>query len=213
MGGKAMRVDPMERMESLVALERTLWARGQRCAGIDEVGRGPLAGPVMAGCVVLTADALIPGVDDSKKLSAKRRAMLSPLIVEGARFVGVGSVSAADIDEIGIANATRRAMEMAARGAACDVFLVDAVTGLTLPGQIRSIVHGDSTSYLIAAASIVAKVARDAYMEELDAIYPCYGFAKHKGYGTAAHIAALREYGPCPEHRRCFIRGILGADA
>ena len=208
-----MRVDPMERMESLVALERTLWARGQRCAGIDEVGRGPLAGPVMAGCVVLTADALIPGVDDSKKLSAKRRAMLSPLIVEGARFVGVGSVSAADIDEIGIANATRRAMEMAARGAACDVFLVDAVPGLTLPGQIRSIVHGDSTSYLIAAASIVAKVARDAYMEELDAIYPCYGFAKHKGYGTAAHIAALREYGPCPEHRRCFIRGILGADA
>ena len=208
-----MRVNPMERMERLIAKESMLWARGQRCAGIDEVGRGPLAGPVMAGCVIMAADALIPGVDDSKKLSAKRRAALSPLIVEGAGFAGVGSVSAADIDELGIAMATRRAMELAARGANADVYLVDAVTGLELPGEIISIVHGDATSYLIAAASIVAKVARDTYMEELDAQYPMYGFARHKGYGTAAHIAALREYGPCPEHRRGFIRGILGAGA
>ena len=179
-------------------------------AGIDEVGRGPLAGPVVTACVSIPADRLVPGVDDSKKLSEKRREALYEPLMAAADYVRLASVGPEVIAEINILNATKRAMEACGAEFTEGVFLVDAVTGLALPGEIRSLVHGDALSYMIAAASVVAKVTRDRYMVALDEKYPQYGFARNKGYGTAEHIAALRRYGPCPEHRRSFIRGILG---
>lgn len=193
------------RMEELLGLERGYWAHGLSVAGMDEVGRGPLAGPVVAACVCVPEAGVLPGVDDSKKLSERRREELAPLICAAAQFVGLGSASPERIDEINILNATREAMNMAARGCGCGIILVDAVEGLDCGCPTEAIVHGDATSYMIAAASIVAKVRRDALMREYDALYPEYGFARNKGYGTAEHIAALIKYGPCPIHRRSFI--------
>ena len=181
-----------------------------RIAGIDEVGRGPLAGPVVTACVSVPLGKLVPGVDDSKKLSEARREALYPLIVEAASYVKTAWVSPEIIDGINILNATKHAMEECAAEFDGGMILVDAVEGLRLPVESRSIVHGDAVSYMIAAASVVAKVERDRYMIELDEKYPEYGFRKNKGYGTAEHIRALREYGPCPAHRRSFIGGILG---
>ena len=194
------------KLERLTQVERELWAQGLRVAGIDEVGRGPLAGPVVTACVSIP---LVPGVDDSKKLSEKRREALAPLLFEAADYAETCFLPPGLIDEINILNATRRAMETCAAGFR-GLFLIDAVEGLRLPGEARALVHGDALSYMIGAASIVAKVARDRYMIELDAKYPMYGFARNKGYGTAEHIVALKRYGPCPEHRRSFIQKILG---
>ena len=199
-----------EKLERLTAIERPLWAEGRLLAGIDEVGRGPLAGPVVTACVSIPQDRLVPGVDDSKKLSEKRREQLYPLLLEAAEYVQTCFLPPEIIDEINILNATRRAMETCAAGFKGDLILVDAVEGLKLPCPARPLIHGDALSYVIGAASIVAKVARDRYMIELDAKYPMYGFARNKGYGTAEHIAALKQYGPCPEHRRSFIGRILG---
>lgn len=198
-----------EKLLRLTEIERGLWDEGFSIAGIDEVGRGPLAGPVVTACVSIPRDRLVPGVDDSKKLSEKRREALYPLLLEAADYAETCFLGPEVIDEINILNATKRAMETCAanfRG----VFLIDAVQGLKLPGEARPLIHGDALSYMIGAASIVAKVARDRYMVEQDALYPMYGFARNKGYGTAEHIAALRQYGPCPLHRRSFIGGILG---
>ena len=208
----AKRETAQEKLLRLTEIERGLWSQGiQRIAGIDEVGRGPLAGPVVTACISIPPDKLVPGVDDSKKLSEKRREALYEPLMAAADYVRLASVEPREIDEINILQATRRAMERC--GAEFDgLFLVDAVTGLTLPGEIRSLVHGDALSYMIAAASVVAKVTRDRYMVQLDTKYPEYGFARNKGYGTAEHIAALKKYGPCPEHRRSFIGGILGGD-
>ena len=203
------RETPQEKLERLTVIERELWAEGIRVAGIDEVGRGPLAGPVVTACVSIPQDRLIPGVDDSKKLSEKRREALCPLLLDAADYAQTCFIGPEVIDEINILNATRRAMETCAAGFAGGVFLIDAVQGLRLPGEARALIHGDALSYMIGAASIVAKVTRDRYMIELDEQYPMYGFARNKGYGTAEHIAALREYGPCPEHRRSFIGKIL----
>lgn len=200
-----MRETAQEKLFRLTRMEAELWACGARVAGIDEVGRGPLAGPVAAACVCIPEGRLVPGVDDSKKLSEKRREALYPLLVEAAEYVRTAFLPPEDIDRMNILAATRAAMEQCAAGFS-GVFLVDAVTGLHLPGEARPIVHGDALSYMIAAASIVAKVERDRYMVELDAQYPQYGFAQHKGYGTQAHYEALRAYGPCPAHRRLFIR-------
>ena len=178
-------------------------------AGIDEVGRGPLAGPVVTACVSIPKDRLILGVDDSKKLSEKKRESLYQPLLDAADYAETCWMPPSVIDEINILAATKRAMETCAadfRGH----FLVDAVTGLALPGPIQSVIHGDAACYMIAAASIVAKVERDRYMVEMDALYPEYGFARNKGYGTAEHIAALKQYGPCPIHRRSFIGKILG---
>ena len=125
--------------------------------------------------------------------------------MQTALFVGVGQASPQEIDEYNILEATKMAMRRAAENAPADVFLIDAVRGLGLPGEERGIIHGDAVCYSIAAASIIAKVSRDRQMEELEKLYPGYGFAKHKGYGTAQHIAALKAFGPCPEHRRSFI--------
>ena len=210
MKAKHPRETPEEKLWRLTEIERRLWAEGLRVAGIDEVGRGPLAGPVVTACVSIPQDKLVAGVDDSKKLSEARREALYPLLLEAADYAETCFLPPEVIDEINILNATKRAMETCAAGFAGGLFLVDAVQGLRLPGEARAIVHGDALSYMIGAASIVAKVARDRYMIELDAKYPMYGFARNKGYGTAEHIAALKKYGPCPEHRRGFIRGILG---
>lgn len=204
------RETPQEKLARLTQIERELWREGHVIAGIDEVGRGPLAGPVVTACVSIPMDRLVPGVDDSKKLSEKRREALYPMLLEAADYAETCFLGPEVIDEINILNATKRAMETCAAGFSGSIILIDAVQGLRLPCEARALVHGDALSYMIGAASIVAKVARDRYMIELDAKYPMYGFARNKGYGTAEHIAALREYGPCPEHRRSFIGGILG---
>ena len=183
--------------------------------GTDEAGRGPLAGPVVAAAVIMPLDEgnIIDGVDDSKKLFEKKREELYERILQEAKYARCVMLSAEEIDRINILQATKKAMEQAAEGAVGCVFLVDAVTGLMLPGEQQPIIKGDAKSHMIAAASILAKVTRDRYMREMDEKYPQYGFAKHKGYGTAEHIAAIREFGPCPEHRRSFLKNILGDKA
>ena len=205
-----MRETDAQRLQRMIQYETPLWDAGLRVAGIDEVGRGPLAGPVVTACVIVPRDRLVPGVNDSKKVAEKKRERLFDALMEAASYARTGWRGPRVIDEINILNATKEAMEEAAAGAEGAYFLIDAVTGLHLPGESTSLIHGDAMSFMIAAASIVAKVTRDRYMMELDAKYPEYGFARNKGYGTAEHITALKKYGPCPEHRRSFIRGILG---
>ncbi len=193
--------------------EKRLWQQGfGRVAGLDEVGRGALAGPVVAAAVVLPIMDHVPSalieVNDSKQLSAPKRLRLFDVICQAACGIGVGSVSAADIDVIGIAAATRRAMTQAltqlqASGIAADFLLIDFLT-LALPLPQKGIVRGDCRSLSIAAASIVAKVARDRWLIALHGDYPAYDFQHNKGYGTAAHLQALATMGPCPEHRRSF---------
>ena len=203
-----VREKPQEKLERLTRIERELWAQGKLIAGIDEVGRGPLAGPVVTACVSIPQDKLVLGVDDSKKLSEKKRESLFDALVSAADYCKTCFIGPDVIDEINILEATKRGMEDCGadfRG----VFLVDAVKGLSLPGEIEALIHGDAISYMIGAASIVAKVTRDRYMLELDKQYPMYGFARNKGYGTKEHIAALKKFGPCPEHRRSFIQKIL----
>ena len=179
--------------------------------GIDEVGRGPLAGPVVAGAVILPKDCDILYINDSKKLTAAKREELYDEIMEKAVAAGIGMVSPQRIDEINILQATYEAMRQAIAGLSVqpDLLLNDAVT---IPGvEINQvpIIKGDAKSVSIAAASILAKVTRDHMMVEYDTLFPEYGFAKHKGYGTAAHIAALKEYGPTPIHRRSFIKNFV----
>lgn len=183
--------------------------------GVDEVGRGPLAGPVVAAAVVL-GDEIPPGIDDSKRLTEKKRLLLAREIVRTARAFGVARVEAAEIDRLNILAATQEAMRQAiARvvrklGAPAGLVLVDG--NVLLPkyqGPQRTLVGGDHLSLAIGAASILAKVSRDLRMASLDKVYPGYDFAKHKGYGTAAHLKALRELGPCPEHRKSFkVKGL-----
>ena len=188
----------------LMSFEKTFRVSGM-VAGMDEVGRGPLAGNVVAACVVLPAEPLIDWVDDSKKLSESRREKVYDEIMRLALFVGIGQAGPAEIDEINILEATKKAMRQAAADIPADYFLVDAVKELGLRGREVAIIRGDATAYSIAAASIVAKVTRDRQLRKLDEIYPGYGFARNKGYGTKEHIEALKRLGPCPEHRRSFI--------
>ena len=195
------------RLGVLLRPERQLWKQGYHCvAGVDEAGVGPLAGPVVAAAVIFPPDAGIRGVDDSKKLTAATRVRLAEEIRAAALAVGVGVVPVEDIDRINIYHASLEAMRraVAALAVAPEYLLVDArrVPGLDVP-QL-SLVKGDARSFSIAAASIVAKVTRDAMMAELDVLYPQYGFRLHRGYGTAAHLDALQRYGPCPAHRRSF---------
>ena len=181
-------------------------------AGADEVGRGPLAGPVVAAAVLLPPGCLIEGVDDSKKLSERKREQLYERIREKAVAYGVGWVGPERIDEINILQATREAFVLAygAMEVKPDILLVDAVKGLAIPVRQEAIIHGDALCHSIGAASILAKVERDRYMRQQAALYPGYGFETHKGYGTAAHMAAIRQLGPCPLHRRSFIRKVWG---
>ena len=208
---KKKRETPQEKLIRLTQIENELWDAGKTIAGIDEVGRGPLAGPVVTACISIPRDRLVLGVDDSKKLSEKKREGLFDALREAASYCETCFIGPNEIDEINILNATKRAMERCGAGFR-GTFLIDAVTGLNLPGEIQPLIHGDALSYMIGAASIIAKVTRDRYMVELDAKYPMYGFARNKGYGTAEHIAALKQYGPCPEHRRSFIGKILGEE-
>lgn len=181
--------------------------------GVDEAGRGPLAGPVCAAAVILPPDLELEGLNDSKKLSEKRREALYPLICEQALAYGIAFASEQEIDELNILQATFLAMRRAVGqlGQKPDLALVD---GNREPDfgdiPVRTIVKGDSRSANIAAASILAKVTRDRFMLEQDAVYPQYGFVVHKGYGTQKHYAALREFGPCPIHRRSFLKKFYG---
>ncbi|MBT9775808.1 ribonuclease HII [Clostridium sp. MCC353] len=199
-----------QRLEAMKEYEYTYAACPYIC-GIDEAGRGPLSGPVAAAAVILPKDCEILFLNDSKKLSEKKRELLFEEIKEKAVSYGIGIVSPARIDEINILQATYEAMRTAVSQLKVtpDILLNDAVT---IPGiEIMQvpIVKGDAKSISIAAASILAKVTRDHMMAEYDAIYPEYGFAKHKGYGTAAHIQAIKEYGPCPIHRKSFIKNFV----
>ncbi len=199
----------LARLEAMTAYERSCEEKGRVCCcGIDEAGRGPLAGPVVAAAVVLPKDCRILYLNDSKKLSPKKRDMLYDEITAKAVAFGVGMASPGRIDEINILQATYEAMRQAIRqlGVVPDVLLNDAVVIPGIDTQQIPIVKGDAKSVSIAAASILAKVTRDRMMEEYDRLYPQYGFGTHKGYGTAAHIRALREHGPCAIHRRTFLK-------
>ena len=179
--------------------------------GIDEVGRGPLAGPVVAGAVILPEDCEILYLNDSKKLSEKKRVELDAEIREKAAAVGIGVVSHERIDEINILNATYEAMRMAIKdlGTEPDILLNDAVTIPEIDVPQVPIIKGDAKSVSIAAASIVAKVYRDDLMTRYDVLYPEYHFAANKGYGSSEHIGAIKTYGPCPIHRRTFIKNFV----
>lgn len=190
--------------------EYQLLAEGKRyIAGVDEVGRGPLAGPVVCAAVIMPLDDedLIIGVDDSKKVSEKKRNLLAEAIKSKAIAYKICQVEHDRIDEVNILNATKECMKLAVESLDVkpEVVLIDAVD-IDCGVETRSIIKGDAKSYVIGAASIIAKVYRDALMDEYDKLYPQYGFAKNKGYGTKTHIEAIRTIGPCPIHRRTFIK-------
>jgi len=199
------------RIEGLKVYEREYEEYGLVC-GIDEAGRGPLAGPVVAGAVILPRDSRILYLNDSKKLTEKRRELLYDEIMEKAVAVGIGVVGRERIDEINILQATYEAMREAVKklDPCPDVLLNDAVTIQGILKMQVPIIKGDAKSVSIAAASIVAKVTRDRMMAEMDKKYPGYSFASNKGYGSAAHIAALKKLGPCEIHRRTFIKNFVG---
>lgn len=194
------------RLEGMLEYEKKYQAAAFVC-GVDEAGRGPLAGPVVAGAVILPKDLKILYLNDSKKLTEKRREELYLEIQEKAFSWNVGIVGPDVIDQINILQATYEAMRQAVGGLSVkpDVLLNDAVVIPGLSMHQEKIIHGDAKSLSIAAASVMAKVTRDHMMMEYDKLFPEYGFVKNKGYGTAVHIQALREYGPCPIHRRTFI--------
>jgi len=195
-----------QRIEDMKVYENTYSHVGWIC-GIDEAGRGPLAGPVVAGAVILPEDSKILWLNDSKQLSAKKREELYDVIMEQAVAVGVGFSTPERIDEINILQATYEAMREAIGKLSVqpDLLLNDAVTIPQVPVRQVPIIHGDARSISIAAASIIAKVTRDRLMLEYDQLFPAYDFASNKGYGSAEHIQALKTVGPCPIHRRSFI--------
>lgn len=204
------RLDNLEkeraRIEALKVYEKQYEAYGYVC-GIDEVGRGPLAGPVVAGAVILPKDCNILYINDSKKLSEKKREELYDIIMEQAVATGIGMASPARIDEINILQATYEAMRQAIQNLAVtpDILLNDAVTIPEVKIRQVPIIKGDAKSISIGAASIIAKVTRDRLMVEYDKVMPEYGFASNKGYGSQTHIEALKKYGPSPIHRQSFI--------
>lgn len=203
-----MKEKEQERLNKIKEIDEEFFKKGVKyVAGIDEAGRGPLAGPVVVACVIMPEDSMIEGVNDSKKISEKKREALYEKIIEEAVSYGVGIINQEEIDELNILRATKKALTIAITEMETkpNVILVDALTGIdTLGIPYKSIIKGDANSYSIAAASIIAKVTRDRIMREWDKVYPEYGFAGHKGYGTAKHIAAIKEYGLCPLHRRTF---------
>ena len=180
--------------------------------GIDEAGRGPLAGPVVVACVIMPKDSMIEGVNDSKKVSEKKREKLYEEITKTAISYEVGIIDQKEIDNINILNATKLGLTTAIKGLKVkpEFILVDALTNIdTCRIPYQSIVKGDAKCYCIACASIIAKVTRDRIMRQWAEVYPQYGFEKHKGYGTAMHIQAIKEYGLCPLHRHSFVKNIL----
>lgn len=203
-----MKDKEFERLTELKKIENQLHQKGiQHICGIDEAGRGPLAGPVVIAGVIMKEGSMIEGVNDSKKVSEKKREKLYDQIIEEAISYSVAIVGQDVVDEINILNATKSGLTQVVQelDVTPDLILVDALTKIDTRGiPYESIVQGDAKCYSIAAASILAKVTRDRIMREWDGIYPQYGFVSHKGYGTAKHIGAIREYGLCPIHRRSF---------
>lgn len=212
-----MKEKEEERLNLLKKYEENLYKEGLKyICGIDEAGRGPLAGPVVVGAVVMPKDSKLEFMNDSKKVTEKRRNVLYDQIIETAIAYGVGIVFQEEIDELNILNATKKGLHLALGQVIeklnnkPDIIIVDALREIDTYGvEYQSIIKGDATCYSISAASIIAKVTRDRIMEEWDKVYPVYGFEKHKGYGTKAHILAIKEYGPCPLHRKTFIKNFV----
>ena len=212
-----MKEKELERLTNLKKEEKEFYKKGIKLiAGIDEAGRGPLAGPVVVACCIMPENSMIEGINDSKKISEKKRENLYEIIANEAISYGIGIINQTEIDEINILQATKKGIKMDIKEAEeklakkglqkPEVILVDALTKIDTDGiPYKSIIHGDAISYSIACASIIAKVTRDRIMRKWDEVYPQYGFEAHKGYGTAKHINALKEYGPCPLHRKTFI--------
>ena len=204
-----MKEKEEERLIELKKIDKEFFDKGVKyIAGIDEAGRGPLAGPVVVASVILPQDSMIEGVNDSKKISESKREKIYEIITKEAISYGIGIIYQNEIDEINILQATKKGLTEAIKQMDIkpNIIMVDALNGIdTLGIPYKSIIKGDAKSYSIAAASIIAKVTRDRIMREWDKVYPEYGFGSHKGYGTAKHIAAIREYGPCPIHRKTFI--------
>ena len=211
-----MKEKEIERLTKLKEIEKDLYGKGfKNICGIDEAGRGPLAGPVVVAGVIMPPDSMIEGVNDSKKVSEKKREKLYDEIIENAISYSVGIVDQKEIDRVNILNATKAGLTESVKGLKVrpDIILVDALKGIDTCGvPYESIIKGDAKCYSIAAASIIAKVTRDRIMRQWHEIYPEYNFIQHKGYGTAAHIAAIKEYGLCPLHRRSFVKNIVGEE-
>ena len=220
-----MKEKELARLNELKKVENELYVQKniKYIAGIDEAGRGPLAGPVVVACCLMPKNSMIEGVNDSKKVSEKKREKLYDLITQEAISYGVGIIGQKEIDEINILQATKKGLTIAIKEMEKklaenpelgvnkpDAILVDALTKIDTDGiPYKSIIHGDAISYSIACSSIIAKVTRDRIMRQWDEIYPEYGFAKNKGYGTAAHIKAIKEYGLCPLHRISFTKNFM----
>ena len=205
-----MKEKEFERLTKLKEMEKELYGKGfKNICGIDEAGRGPLAGPVVVAGVIMPQDSMIEGVNDSKKVTEKRREKLYDLILDEAISYSVAIVGQDIIDEINILNATKQGVTQVVDELDIkpDLILVDALEHINTRGiPYEPIIKGDAKCYNIAAASIIAKVTRDRIMREWDEIYPQYGFISHKGYGTAKHIAAIKQYGLCPIHRKSFTK-------
>ncbi len=208
-----MKEKELERLTRLKEDESKFYSEKIKLiAGIDEAGRGPLAGPVVVGVAIMPKDSMIEGINDSKKISEKKREKLYEIITQEAIDWSVGMADQNEIDEINILNATKLALTRAIEGLKTkpDLILVDALTNINTKGiPYKSIIKGDAKEYSIASASILAKVTRDRMMRQYDEIYPQYGFNAHKGYGTAKHIQALKENGPCMIHRKSFIKNFI----
>ena len=209
-----MKEKELLRLQEIRKIEEDIYSQGtEYICGIDEAGRGPLAGPVVVASVIMPKDSMIEGVNDSKKISEKKRERLYDEIIENAISYSVGIVDQKEIDRVNILNATKAGLTECIKGLKVkpEIILVDALTGIDTCGiPYHSIVKGDAKSYSIAAASIIAKVTRDRIMRQWHDVYPEYNFIQHKGYGTAAHIAAIKEYGLCPLHRLSFVKNIVG---
>ena len=208
-----MKEKELLRLTELKKIEQEIYDQGKEyICGIDEAGRGPLAGPVVVASVIMPKDSMIEGVNDSKKVSEKKREMLYDKIIEEAISYSVGIVDQKEIDRVNILNATKAGLTESIKGLKTkpDIILVDALTGIDTCGiPYMPIIKGDAKCYSIAAASIIAKVTRDRIMRQWHEVYPEYNFIQHKGYGTAAHIAAIKEYGLCPLHRLSFVKNII----
>ena len=208
-----MKEKEMERLTNLKLIEKDLYKKGfKNICGIDEAGRGPLAGPVVVAGVIMPENSMIEGVNDSKKVSEKKREKLYDLILEEAISYSVAIIGHDVIDDINILNATKRGVTEVVDGLDIkpELIIIDALEHIDTRGiPYESIIKGDAKCYNIAAASIIAKVTRDRIMREYDEIYPQYGFINHKGYGTAKHITAIKEYGLCPIHRKSFTKNYV----
>lgn len=205
-----MKEKEIERLSKLKEFEQKLYDdKIKYIAGIDEAGRGPLAGPVVIGCVIMKKESFIEYINDSKKVSEKRRETLYEKITDEAISWSTGIVWQNEIDEINILNATKKALTIAIDnlGVKPDMILVDALDKIDTRGiPYISVIKGDAKIYSISAASIIAKVTRDRIMREYDEVYPEYEFSSHKGYGTAKHIKAIKKHGICPLHRKTFVK-------